>query len=327
MRIAVIGEGMLELSRDATADDRWRLGYGGDTLNTAIHLARLGFDVTFITALGTDRFSERLRSDWRAEGLDLDHVLTDPDRVPGLYAIDTAADGERSFSYWRSDSAARALFSLDGIEDALRAAAHSDLLYFSLITLAVLPDAARTRLYQLGVTVQANGGRVAFDSNFRPQLWANLESLRTAAALAGTVADIALPTITDEQALDHGDDPQTIADHWHRFGVREVVVKLGAEGCFVSILNGERLQVPAAEGLNVVDTSGAGDAFNAGYLGTRLSGGPHQLAARKGAELAAWVIQQPGAIPPADAAAPYATILAQARHNPGRACSGEVERR
>jgi 2-dehydro-3-deoxygluconokinase len=305
MRIAVIGEGMLELSRDPAAQDRWRLGYGGDTLNTAIHLARLGFDVTFITALGPDRFSDKLRSDWRAEGLNVDHVLTDPRRLPGLYAIDTAADGERSFSYWRSDSAARALFALPGIEEALSAAARADLLYFSLITLAVLPDVARTRLYQLGVSVRANGGRVAFDSNFRPQLWASLESARTAAALAGTVADIALPTLTDEQAMQHGEDPRTIADHWHRFGVPEVVVKLGAEGAFVSILEGDRLRIPAREGLGIVDTSGAGDAFNAGYLGVRLLGGPPERAAQTGAELAAWVIQQPGAIPSPGEAEPY----------------------
>jgi 2-dehydro-3-deoxygluconokinase len=119
------------------------------------------------------------------------------------------------------------------------------------------------------------------------------------------VADIALPTLTDEQAMQHGEDPRTIADHWHRFGVPEVVVKLGAEGAFVSILEGDRLRIPAREGLGIVDTSGAGDAFNAGYLGVRLLGGPPERAAQNGAELAAWVIQQPGAIPSPGEAEPY----------------------
>ena len=138
VRIAVIGEGMLELSHDPTADGGWRLGYGGDTLNTAIHLARMGFDVGFITALGSDRFSNRLREKWQAEGLNVSHILTDPDRLPGLYAIESDAYGERSFAYWRKDSAARRMFRLEGIETAINAAANAELLYFSLITLSTI---------------------------------------------------------------------------------------------------------------------------------------------------------------------------------------------
>ena len=103
MRVVVIGEGMLELSPVAEA---WRLGHGGDTLNTAIHLARSGLDVAFVTALGDDPFSKGLRAAWAGEGLDTSLILADPSRRPGLYAISTDAAGERSFTYWRGESAA-----------------------------------------------------------------------------------------------------------------------------------------------------------------------------------------------------------------------------
>src|SRR5690606_4410263 len=127
-----VGEAMLELSQ---ADDGWRLGYGGDTLNTAIHLARAGIDTAYLTALGADDFSAGLKRQWTSEGLDTSLILTDPARNPDLYAITTDAVGERSFTYWRGESAARAMFSCDGIEAVLKQAETVDLLGLSLISL------------------------------------------------------------------------------------------------------------------------------------------------------------------------------------------------
>ena len=126
--IIVVGEGMIELSRAGA--DSWRLGYGGDTLNTAVHLARLGADVSYFTALGNDPFSEDLRQAWRSEGVDTSLILTDPSRRPGLYAITNDPDGERRFTYWRGESAARGLFALPGIDSALALVKEADLLVF-----------------------------------------------------------------------------------------------------------------------------------------------------------------------------------------------------
>lgn len=321
MKIAVIGEGMLELSREPPAADQWRLSHGGDTLNTAIHLARLGFDVAFITALGADEFSAKLRRDWRAEGLDIGHVLTDADRLPGLYAIETDAQGERSFSYWRSDSAARRLFGLAGIEAAIDAAAKADLLYFSLISLAILPEEARIQLLGLCKRLRAQGGRVAFDSNYRPGLWPNAEAALSVASAAAGLSDIGLPTLADEQLLSGADTAEAVAAHWHALGTSEVVVKLGSDGSLISGGRGDHRHVPTLSDATPVDTSGAGDAFNAGYLGARLHGVPPDAAARIGHRIAAWVIGRVGAIPPPDQDAAYSQWLQDALG----ACAGVGE--
>jgi 2-dehydro-3-deoxygluconokinase len=305
VRIAVIGEGMLELSRDPAAVGGWQLGHGGDTLNTAIHLARMRFDVGFITALGSDSFSERLRKEWQAEGLDVSHILTDPDRLPGLYAIETDAGGERSFAYWRKDSAARRMFRLNGADTAMDAVANAELLYFSLISLAILPEEDRQQLYGLCERARARGGRVAFDSNYRANLWSDPDEARSAADTAAGLADIGLPTLSDEEMLCGSASPQAVASRWHRLGVKEVAVKLGENGCFISRADGDQLHVPAATGVSVRDTSGAGDAFNAGYLGARLRGEPIETAAHAGHTLAGWVVGRAGAIPQADPDAPY----------------------
>ena len=300
-RIVCIGEGMLELApaRLERGGDGYKLGFGGDTLNTAIHLARSGHSVAYLTALGTDPFSDNLRALWRAEGLDPSLILADPARHPGLYAISTNSAGERSFTYWRGDSAARGMFDLPGIDVALAAAERADLIVFSLISLAILPPAARESLLELAAVVRRGGGKVAFDGNYRPRLWSSIEEARAARDAAIAVADIGLPTLDDEAMLQLAPgvlDEVAVAQHWQSLGCGETIVKLGVRGCR---LPDGRIVAPA-EALAPVDTSGAGDAFNAGYLGARLNGADPGQAARVGQVLAGWTIMRVGAIPAKD---------------------------
>ena len=291
-RIVLAGEAMLELSQDGAG---WRLGYGGDTLNTAIHLARAGHDVAYLTALGSDPLSADLRSRWAAEGLDTSLVLDHPARATGLYAISTDTAGERSFTYWRDSSAARELFALEAAGDALAEAERASLFAFSLISLAILPDEGRERLIALASDVRANSGKVAFDGNYRPRLWTCAEETRIWRDKAIAVADIGLPTLEDEAMLGTA-GAEAVAAHWHGQGCAEVVVKLGAAGCR---LPDGAIVAPDAV-LAPVDTSGAGDAFNAGYLGARVEGTDMAAAARAGHALAGWTIMRRGAIPAQD---------------------------
>jgi 2-dehydro-3-deoxygluconokinase len=292
-RIVCCGEGMVELSRRG---QDWRLGYGGDTLNTAIHLARAGHDVAYFTALGTDPFSVELKDKWSAEGLDTSLVLEHPSRQAGLYAITTDADGERSFSYWREHSAAREMFALSDARMWRQVIEGADLFFFSLVSLAILPVRGVTSLLLLAGMVRENGGQVAFDGNYRPSLWTGrtAEDVRSVRDAAAGASDFGFPTLADEALLDDAATADGIAALWQALGCDETVVKLGADGCR---LPDGAIVAPQAM-LEPVDTSGAGDAFNAGYLGARLRGASPADAARAGHALAAWTIMRPGAIPP-----------------------------
>ncbi len=293
MRIVLIGEAMLELSQAA---DGWQLGHGGDTVNMAIHLARSGHNVAYLTALGSDPFSDELRNRWRAEGIDTSLVLTDPTKNPGLYAIRTDNAGERSFFYWRENSAARGLFTAQGIEAALKEAEVADLLAYSLISLAILPPEARQALFALCARVRARGGKVAFDGNYRPRLWPDVATAIDARDQAIACADIGLPTLDDETLLSGETSADAVAAHWQRCGADEVIVKLGAQGCRLP----DGTLLPPPERLSPVDTSGAGDAFNAGYLDARTKGAIPSAAALQGHILAGWTIMRRGAIPALD---------------------------
>lgn len=293
-RILCIGEGMVELSGGSGGR---KPGYGGDTLNTAIHLARSGHESAFFTALGKEPASRELRRAWQAEGLDCSLVQTHPTREAGLYAITTEKGGERCFSYWRDTSAARAMFALETSAAAGERAAGYELIHFSLISLAILPPEGRDMLLAVIAGARAAGGRIAFDGNYRPVLWAGSDKAAAARDTAIRLADIGLPTWDDEIAVSGPASPEDIAGHWRALGCDEVVVKLGPRGCLLP--DGSVLAPP--EQLSPLDTSGAGDAFDAGYLAARMRGSDPRAAAASGQALAAWTIMRHGAIPPRDA--------------------------
>jgi 2-dehydro-3-deoxygluconokinase len=298
-RIVLVGEGMVELSRADAA--LWRLTYGGDTLNTAIHLARFGDQVGFLTALGDDPFSADLRAAWMDEGIDPALLLTKPASSPGLYAITNDAEGERSFTYWRKDSAATHVFTAPGIAEAVRATEEAEMLGFSLISLAILPPEGRDALLDVARRMRAAGRHVAFDGNYRARLWTDAREAALWRDRAIATCTIGLPTLEDEAQIGHPETPEEIAARWQAGGATEVVVKLGVEGCFVA-----GKHVPPPTRLAPHDTSGAGDAFNAGYLHARLAGYSPAEAARIGHRIAGWVVMRVGAVPPRDTDAPYA---------------------
>jgi 2-dehydro-3-deoxygluconokinase len=293
-RLASIGECMIELRhRDA---ELLELGFAGDSYNTALYLARLNppdrLAVDYLTALGDDPYSDAMLHAWQAEGIGTEAVIRLPGKLPGLYLIRTGAEGERRFFYYRSAAAARELFG-GRAETPLDRLPGYDVLYFTAITLSILAPSARARFCRALAAARAAGRLVVFDSNYRPAGWADRAAAREAVAPFLDVISMALPTFEDEQAL-WGDasSAETLARYTGR-GV-EVCVKSGAAGCLL----GDATAVPVPETIVPVDTTGAGDAFNAAYLSARLAGAPPAAAALAGHRLAGIVIQYRGAIIP-----------------------------
>jgi 2-dehydro-3-deoxygluconokinase len=304
IRVACIGECMIELAH--LEPKTLQLGFGGDTLNTAAYLARMtGRDavaVDYVTALGDDAYSEAMLEGWRAEGIGVALVERRAGRLPGLYTIRTDADGERHFTYWRDRAPAREMLAGARAGKLLAALESHDLLYASGITLSILDQPQRAALERIAARIRAAGGRVAFDGNFRPAGWPDPAEARAAYERLLGHADIALPTLEDETALFDSKDAPAVAARLHRLGVAEVVVKLGAKGCYLSsaAFTGVVEAAPVAE---VVDSTAAGDSFNAGYLAARLRGEAPPSAAGQGHALASRVIGHRGAVIPKSAMA------------------------
>ncbi|CAM3076240.1 ketodeoxygluconokinase [Pseudomonas floridensis] len=296
-RVALIGECMIELQQHA--DGGLRQSFGGDTLNTAVYLARLlgSGKVDYVTALGDDSFSDAMCKAWSEEGIGLGKVQRLPGRLPGLYCIQTDARGERRFLYWRNEAAVRDCFMTPAAEPILAALTGYDVLYFSGITLAVLGAEGRARLLTMLEKARARGAKVAFDNNYRPRLWASVDQAREAYLACLPHVDLALLTEDDEQALYGYTDSEQLLAAYRERGTDEIVVKRGAQSCLVET-GGKRFEIPAQSVARVVDTTAAGDSFSAAYLAARLKGEHPQQAAEAGHRLASVVIQHPGALVP-----------------------------
>ena len=295
--VALFGECMIELQGEAFGT--MRQTFGGDTLNTAVYLARsgapLGVRATYATGLGDDRYSDEMLRRWELENVGVELVRRLPGRVPGLYTISVDERGERTFTYWRDSAAVRSYFDVPDTP-LEQAADRLDALYFSGISLAILRPAARERLFETARRVRSRGGRVVFDNNYRPRLWSDVASARSAYEQALALAHIALVTLDDEQLL-HGDASLDLSRARSLAApCDEVVIKQGAGPVLVRLQGHAPFEVPAVRVDRVVDTTAAGDSFAGAYLAARLSGSEAAAAAAAGARLAAQVIQHRGAI-------------------------------
>ncbi|WP_371418400.1 sugar kinase [Agrobacterium sp. MA01] len=296
-RIVSIGECMGELS-ETGSPGMLSMGFAGDTLNTAYYLRHsLGQDwqVDYVSAVGTDGLSDSMVDFLKSEGIGTDHVRRLPDKTIGLYYI-TLKDGERSFTYWRNDSAARRLASDPAALN--RALEGADLAYWSGITLAILSNQDRLALIEALGQFAGKGGTVVFDPNLRPRLWDNPETMRGWVHRAAAVSDLCLPSFEDEATWFGDADPAATAKRYQAEGARRVIVKNGSEDVTFAGSSGElsRFSIPSVE--HVVDTTAAGDSFNAGYLAAELNGASVENAVAAGARLAGRVIGARGALVP-----------------------------
>lgn len=293
MEIVCIGEMMVEVAR--AADGTARLGFGGDTFNTAAYLARLGQSVAYLTAFGDDPWSDLARETLRDEGINASACPTATGETMGLYAIQTDAAGERSFTYWRQSAPARGLFGQHFSSEIRDRMLNARLVYLTGISLWLYDAEARQCLFETVSACRSRGVLVAFDGNYRPRLWGPDRGF--ARAVYGQMlglTDICLATFDDEAALWGDESPAVSLNRLQQAGVSEVVIKCGPEGAMIA--SGDI--IGTVPDLAPVDTTAAGDSFNAAYLAARLSLHPQCEAARAGNRLAARVIQHPGALLP-----------------------------
>ena len=298
-KVACIGECMIELRQ--APGGLYSRGFGGDTLNTAVYLSRLGMSVDYITALGDDPLSEEMIAGWQAEGVNTARVARVPGKLPGLYMIETDGSGERRFFHWRESAAARLLMDLPETGVILNSLAAYHAIYFSAITLSIYSAEGRARLFGALQRARQEGTRIAFDTNFRTRGWPDLEVARAVYAQAFETADIVLASTEDLLPLWPGEGGGDNGGLMARIPAKEAVLKLAEPKSIVRFSGASREVWAEPVTKPVVDTTAAGDSFAAAYLAARLAGADPATAAAAGHHLAGVVVCYPGAIIPREA--------------------------
>jgi len=289
-----IGEVMAEIRQ--SAGDGYRVGFAGDTFNTAVYCARsLTIDgkVGYFSRVGQDPLSKSLLDFAKAQALDVTHVSQDSEKNIGLYSVSTDDAGERSFHYWRDRSAARRMFS----SDAPKLPA-SQIVYLSGISLAILHTDCRKKLMdQLNAISEAGTSLIAFDSNYRPKLWESVDVARDVIRQMWRLADIALPSIDDEMALFDDENEEAVIERFSNKKWTACAIKRGERGP-VSPHNQTASKQAYEPATHVVDTTAAGDSFNGAYIAAFLQGASEIDCLIAGHRCASEVVGVRGAIVP-----------------------------
>ncbi len=287
--IISIGECLVELSREP--DGRYRAAWAGDMVNALFYGGRLGMRTGFVTSFGDDLFTPMIRDGIMGEGIDCGMAEVVPGRNNGLYAIELDGEGEYTFHFWRKDSAATMTLLRCDPDNLFRYCTRASWLLFSGITLAVLKG--RERLIELLSRLRKTGRtKIAFDTNYRPALWASAGEYDEAFREIIPFVDLLLPSESDLAAFRSGEPLEAFLAG---IDVPLVALKRGGRGCLL-VRNGNPLELPPPEPAVVVDATGAGDAFNGGFLAGLVKGWSPEDAARLGMRVAGRVVGVRGAI-------------------------------
>ncbi|NLS04408.1 sugar kinase [Rhizobium sp. P32RR-XVIII] len=292
-RFLSIGECMVELSQAGRG--LLRKGFAGDTFNTAWYARACmqpSWNVDYFTALGDDAMSEEMIAFFEDAGIGTGFIRRIRGKAPGLYMI-SLKDGERSFSYWRDNSAAKLLAAdPDRLRDAIES---SDVVYFSGITLAILPREDADTLLAETRRAKAAGKFVVFDPNIRPRLWSSYDVMHTTISEGARSSSLVMPSFDDEASHFGDDSIEATIRRYRALGAPNVLIKNGADGATLNFA-GQESFVPAEKVENVVDTTSAGDSFNGSFLSKYLETKDAVASAHFAAKIAARVIGEHGAL-------------------------------
>ena len=291
--LCALGEAMVEFNQTDPGKPLYLQGFGGDTSNAAIAAARAGASCAYLTRLGDDTFADSLRNLWEKECVYTGGIEADPTAPTGIYFVTHTPSGH-AFTYRRAGSAASMMTPswLDGkprqiIEQSLW-------LHLSGISLAISQSACETAFAAMDIA-KAAGTMISLDSNLRLKLW-SIEHARQHIISAMKECDLFLPSLDDMSLLTGLSDPDAVLDWSHAQGARRIVLKLGAQGAYISDPEaGMRKRVPGYR-VEAVDATGAGDCF-CGNLLARLAAKDELLSAVHYANAAASIaVQDWGAV-------------------------------
>ena len=293
MKILSIGECMAEFSPDEQLG-KFNLGFAGDTFNTAWYIANNHADVNsaYFSKVGDDELSDQMLKFMSDNQVDTTYIKKVAGSTIGLYLI-SLVDGERTFSYWRNKSAAT--FLGQNVDDVGNAMKKQDMIYFSGITLAILDQNSRENLFSCLKSARRAGKKIAFDPNLRPKLWNDKKEMCDVIMAGANLSDIILPSFEDEATWFSDADPLSTLARYQNVGAETVVVKnAGDPVSFWSQHGTGTYLVESVE--KIIDSTAAGDSFNAEILVGLLREIPLADAINNAANLAKKVLMGQGAL-------------------------------
>ncbi len=290
-QVITIGESLVAFLPNAHTKLRYVQQFSkvvvGAESNVAVGLSKLGHPTGWVSKVGSDEFGQFIVRELRAEGVDTSRVLISDEGPSGIMFKQFSANLASQVFYYRKGSAASTLRSSELDWEYLKQAR---ILHLSGITPA-LSKSCRDVVYEVFAFAKKEGILVCFDPNIRRKLWSEEEARHTLQPLLAQ-ADIVLLGEDEGQVLLQTGDRYRIADILLGNGAKAIGIKRGEQGAYVADGCGGFDISPYP--VTVVDTIGAGDAFNAGFLAGILEKEPIQQCGRMGALMGALAVSSIG---------------------------------
>lgn len=291
IEVVTIGESLVAFVPDSRTKLRYVHQFGkvvvGAESNVAVGLAKLGHRSGWVSKVGEDEFGQFMLRELRAEGVDTGCVKVSSDGPTAIMFKQFSADGTSQVYYYRKDSAASTLSGKDIDWEYLKQA---KIIHVSGITPAISMS-CRTLVPELFAFARQNGILVNFDPNIRRKLWSEEEAKQVLSPLLA-MSDIVLLGEDEGELLLGCKGYRQIASTLLDLGVKAVAVKRGEDGAYVADMRGSH-EIPKYP-VKVVDTIGAGDAFNAGFLSGLLENQSIEQCGKMGALMGAFAVSTYG---------------------------------
>ena len=233
---------------------------GGSPANVACALARLGVKTGFVGKVGDDSMGQRVKKVLDECGVDTSNMILDADlRTP--VAVVHRMDGKKTFTFYRGVHTADTHFEEDEIDDEI----FDDCKVFNFSSFPLSREPSRSTVLNAVVKAKESGARITFDPNIRLSIWESPEQAREVVLQALTLADILKISEDDFQFLFPGMDEREACEQIYlENGTEMIVITRSDRGCYAYVNQDSYLS--SAYDVDVVDTTGSGDAFLAGII-------------------------------------------------------------
>ncbi|MGG3235731.1 sugar kinase [Priestia flexa] len=263
-------------------------GMGGAELNFAIGCARLGLKPGWISKLGDDEFGKYVFDQARGEGVDLSHVTFTSNYPTSVYFREIHANGDSRSFFYRHDSPTLELSQHDIVEEYVK---NFKILHITGVFPSIHHQNIELMKFIISIA-KKHGLKISFDPNVRLKMWSAEEAVAFVLSILKDV-DIILTSKEEADLIFGLQSERNHIEAFKKYGIETVVIKKGADGA-VGEHNGEYLEQPAVHVPLVVDTVGAGDGFDAGFISAHIKGKTFKECLEYGSIVGAMVVSVEG---------------------------------
>jgi len=292
INVCSIGEAMIEISN--IKNSLYNQSFAGDTLNFCNYLDKKKLNAFFLSAIGKSEINQSLLDFVKSKKISTKYIKKINQFEVGLYLIKNKDNGEKQFFYWRDESAAKHYFNNIDFLNLYKELKNFDYIYFSGITLSIIHISKLNNFIKLLNLLKSKKIKIVFDFNIRPSRW-NKKNLNIFLDSVLKFVDICFLSGEDMNYWKNKNDIKSYEQIVRKYKLKHSIFRKNAKFTYV-FLNKTRYVFKNKLLKRVVDTSGAGDGFNAAYLSNFIVNNDPVLALKAGSSLGSKIVMKKGAI-------------------------------